>query len=229
MKTLPFIALAALVQAYAADITGKWKSEFDTQIGRMKYTYDLKADGEKLTGKAIRILDGEKLTTDLTEGKVKDDSVEFIEIIHVDDREIRIQYKGKIAGDQIKFTREVGDFATMQILADREKHSEIPFAGRWQAEFDTQIGKQKYVYTLNADGANLAGKANAEIGGEKYETVLKDIKVIDNQITFLEPLHFQDNDLQITYEGKISGDQIKFTRHVGEVAREQFTAIRAAK
>ena len=96
MKTLPFIALAALVQAYAADITGKWKSEFDTQIGHLKYTYELKADGEKITGKALRELEGTKTTIDLVEGKIKGDEVSFVEPIKVQEQEIRIEYKGKL-------------------------------------------------------------------------------------------------------------------------------------
>jgi len=45
------LVLGAL-PALAADVTGKWASEFDTQIGIQKYTFDLKVDGEKVTGKA---------------------------------------------------------------------------------------------------------------------------------------------------------------------------------
>src|SRR6266699_2017974 len=41
-----------------ADVTGKWKSAFDTQIGNLKYIYEFKADGEKLTGKALREREG---------------------------------------------------------------------------------------------------------------------------------------------------------------------------
>ncbi len=50
--TLLFVAGASLL-CRAADIDGKWKSEFDSQIGQQKYLFDLKSDGEKLTGKAI--------------------------------------------------------------------------------------------------------------------------------------------------------------------------------
>jgi hypothetical protein len=105
----------------AADVSGKWKSEFDTQIGHLKYTYELKADGEKLTGKAFRELDGTKTTIDLVEGTIKGDDVSFVEPIKVQDQEVRIEYKGKLSGDEIKFTRKVGDFATTEIVAKREK------------------------------------------------------------------------------------------------------------
>lgn len=119
--TILLALTSTLAAVHAADVTGKWKSEFDTQIGHLKYTYELKADGEKLTGKAFRELDGTKTTIDLIEGKIKGDEVSFVEPLKVQEQEIRIEYKGKLSGDEIKFTRKVGDFATTEIVAKREK------------------------------------------------------------------------------------------------------------
>ena len=39
--------------------------------------------------------------------------------------------------------------------------------GTWKSEFDSQIGAQKYTYTLKQDGTNLTGKANSEVSGQK--------------------------------------------------------------
>lgn len=122
LHAVVLLALTGTLSAVnAADVTGKWKSEFDTRIGHLKYTYELKADGEKVTGKAFRELEGTKTTIDLIEGKFKGDEVSFVEPIKVQEEEIRIEYKGKLDGDQIKFTRKVGDFATTEIVAKREK------------------------------------------------------------------------------------------------------------
>src|SRR5215468_8448689 len=116
------LALAATLTAlHAADVTGKWKSEFDTQIGHLKYTYELKADGEKLTGKAFRELEGTKTTIEIVEGKIQGDEISFVEPLKVQDQDIRIEYKGKLDGDEIKFTRKVGDFGTTEIVAKRQK------------------------------------------------------------------------------------------------------------
>ena len=38
--------------------------------------------------------------------------------------------------------------------------------GAWMAEFETQIGVQKYTFTLKQDGDTLTGKANSEIAGD---------------------------------------------------------------
>jgi hypothetical protein len=122
LRLATLLAFAATLTAlHAADVTGKWKSEFDTQIGHLKYTYELKADGEKLTGKAFRDLEGTKTTIDLVEGSIKGDEISFVEPIKVQDQEVRIEYKGKLSGDEIKFTRKVGDFATTEIVAKRDK------------------------------------------------------------------------------------------------------------
>src|SRR5882724_2731021 len=120
------VLTATFTSVHAADITGKWKTEFDTVIGHLKYTYELKADGEKLSGKAFRDLDGTKTTIDLFEGKINGDEVSFVEPLKVHEQEIRIEYKGKIAGDEIKFTRKVGDLATTEIVAKREKEKTSP-------------------------------------------------------------------------------------------------------
>jgi len=55
---------------------------------------------------------------------------------------------------------------------------------------------------------------------------LKDGKLKDDQITFYENFSFQGNDIRIDYQGKVAGDEIKFTRKVGDFATEEMTAKR---
>ena len=74
-----------------------------------------------MTGKAFRELEGTKTTIDLVEGTIKGDEISFVEPIKVQEQEVRIEYKGKLSGDEIKFTRKVGDFATTEIVAKRDK------------------------------------------------------------------------------------------------------------
>jgi hypothetical protein len=111
---LTFVALAPI---FAADITGKWTASFDTQIGRQNYAYDFKVDGNKLTGTAkSNFGEGE-----IVEGTIKGDDVTFVENLKFQDQTLRIEYKGKISGDEIKFTRKVGDVATEELVAKRVK------------------------------------------------------------------------------------------------------------
>jgi hypothetical protein len=121
MLLLPTIALAFILPAHAADVTGKWRAEFDSQIGPQKYTFDLKAEAEKLTGKAYFERMGQKGEAELKEGKVSGNEISFVETASVNGTDLRIEYKGKVSGDEITFTRKVGDFASYQIVAKRVK------------------------------------------------------------------------------------------------------------
>jgi len=78
-RLLPFILLSAPYIAIAADLSGTWKSEFDSQIGRQKYTYTLKQEGDKLSGKANSEINDQKRETSLSDGKVDGDKVSFVE------------------------------------------------------------------------------------------------------------------------------------------------------
>jgi hypothetical protein len=117
--TLAFLVLLlTTARAGVADITGKWSASFDTQIGVQNYTYDFVVKDTKLTGKAKSDL-GE---SEILEGKVEGDKVSFVEMLKFQDMDIRIQYTGTVASDdEIKFTRQVADFATEQLVAKRVK------------------------------------------------------------------------------------------------------------
>jgi hypothetical protein len=125
LLTLAACASATLVSA--GDITGKWKAEFDTAVGAQKYTFDLKVDGEKVTGKAHFERMGQTGDADLLEGKLSGDEVTFVEPMTMEGMpEMRIEYKGKVAGDEIAFTRTVGEFATETFTATRVKADAPP-------------------------------------------------------------------------------------------------------
>ena len=96
------------------------------------------------------------------------------------------------------------------------------FNGKWSAEFDTQIGVQKYTYEFHVDGTKLTGKAVSERGS----TDIQEGTIAGDTISFVEVINFQGNDLRISYTGKMEVDQIKFTRKVADFATEELTAKR---
>ena len=57
--------------ALAAEAAGKWKAEFDTQIGQQSYTYEFKVLGKDLTGKATHA----NGSSEIAEGRVEGDRV----------------------------------------------------------------------------------------------------------------------------------------------------------
>ena len=118
---LAILLLTGLVCVYGADITGKWTTQFDSQVGVQKYTFEFKVEGTKLTGKAISNIADANATTELTEGKVTGDEVTFVENLNYQGMELKITYKGKISGDEIKFSRTVGDSGGEEFVAKRVK------------------------------------------------------------------------------------------------------------
>jgi hypothetical protein len=166
------------------------------------------------------------MTIEITEGKAVGNDVSFVENVKFQDQEVRIEYTGKVAGDEIKFTRKVGDFATTEIVAKRDKGNGASVAGKWKAEFDTQVGKQKYIYEFKVDGDKLTGRAMGDIAGEKSDTEIAQGKVNGAEISFLETVKFQGQDVPVNYKGRVEGDEIKFTRKVGDVATEEMVAKR---
>jgi len=101
--------------------------------------------------------------------------------------------------------------------------------GQWSAEFDTQVGKQKYVYEFKSDeGGHVTGRAQFERMDQKGEAELRDVKLDGDAVSFAEPLKLPDAniDLSIVYTGKLAGDVLKLTRKVGDFATEELVAKR---
>lgn len=99
-------------------------------------------------------------------------------------------------------------------------------AGPWRAEFETPRGLQKYVFTFQQEGEKLTGKAVAESGETKREAELAEGRITGDTLSFVETLQFQGNELRIRYTGKINGDEIAFTREVGNFGKSEFKATR---
>jgi len=111
-------ALLLFSSARAADVSGTWTAEFDTQVGKQNYTYVLKVSGSQLTGKA-KSANGE---TELKDGKVEGDAVTFVEMLNFQGMELKVTYKGKVvSADEIKFTRDVAGMVQEELVAKRSK------------------------------------------------------------------------------------------------------------
>lgn len=111
------LALLATTAAFAADVTGTWTASFETQVGTQNYTYTFKVDGATLTGTAKSNL-GEG---SITGGTVNGDDIAFVENLNYQGMPFQIAYKGKISGDEIKFTRTVTEGITEDLVAKRVK------------------------------------------------------------------------------------------------------------
>jgi hypothetical protein len=95
-------------------------------------------------------------------------------------------------------------------------------SGQWTATFNTQVGEQHYTYTFKVDGEKLTGTAKSDTA----TTAIENGTVKGDDVSFVENLDYQGQKLAITYTGKVSGDEIKFTRDVAGAAKEDLVAKR---
>jgi enterochelin esterase-like enzyme len=114
--------------------------------------------------------------------------------------------------------------ASIMVLASSGHATDV--IGTWKAQFQTQVGEQKYVFTFRLEGNKFAGSAVSDIAGQINKVELQDVKLDKDTLTFVELLPFQGMELEVSYTGKVAGDEIKFTRNVGETATEEFIAKR---
>ena len=105
MRTFLTGALVGIfaIAAFAADVTGKWTAEVPGRGGNMATTtIVLKQDGAKLTG---TVDGGRGGPAEITDGKVDGDNISFTVSRTFNDQTFKLSYKGKVAGEEIKFTR----------------------------------------------------------------------------------------------------------------------------
>ena len=106
---------AAIAAAPTADVNGTWTTEFDSQVGKQTYTYDIKVEGGTLTGHAKSNL-GEGAIS----GTVDGDKVTFVENLNYQGTALAITYTGQIvSAGEIKFKRDVGGQGGEEFTAKR--------------------------------------------------------------------------------------------------------------
>ena len=105
MKKLLTLAAICAIAASAADITGNWKGTAEGPNGAIERTFVFKQDGTKLTGETASEFLGKSV---INEGKVEGDDISFSITANFNGNEMKLAYKGKISGDEIKLTSDFG-------------------------------------------------------------------------------------------------------------------------
>ncbi len=120
MKTRLVAALIVMqFSAWAADVAGTWKAEFETQVGLQKYQFNFQVNDGKVTAKGTAETGDQKRDIEFKDAKLNGDTVTFVETRQIQDREIPIEFTGKVSEKGIEFTRKVGEFGSQQALATR--------------------------------------------------------------------------------------------------------------
>ena len=113
-------ALAAAMLACGAKggVNGKWVAQLPAREGQTRETtFNLKAEGNKLTG----TVSGRQGDNPISDGEINGDEISFMVTADFRGNEVKMHYKGKVSGDEIKFTRtrEGGDQPPQEFVAKR--------------------------------------------------------------------------------------------------------------
>ncbi len=123
-KRITFLSVcfvfAALSLVWAADVNGKWVASIPGRDGTPRETtFTFKVEDGKLTG----TVSGRQGDTPISDGKIDGDNISFNRTLNAQGNSIKINYKGKVSGDEIKFTvtRDGGDQPPQEFTAKRAK------------------------------------------------------------------------------------------------------------
>lgn len=122
MQKTRVVGLAVLLSlvatlAWAADVAGTWKAQIPGRDGTpSETTFTFKVAGATLTG-TVTTPRGESAISD---GKIDGDNISFVVIRKLQDKEMKMTYKGAVSGNEIKFavSREGSD-RTQEFVAKK--------------------------------------------------------------------------------------------------------------
>ncbi len=114
----PFLLLTALfsLAASAADISGTWKGTAQSEIGNLERTFVFKVEGNKLTGETTSDRFGKSTIND---GKIDGDNFSFSINLKVQDDDMKLEYKGKVSGNELKIHVEVPNGIVLDYTAKK--------------------------------------------------------------------------------------------------------------
>jgi hypothetical protein len=114
---IAMLLLIMAASALAADFAGKWIA----RAGDVDITLTFKVDGNTLSGTVDNPQAG---PADIKEGKIDGENISFYVLRKMGENELKISWKGKASGDEIKFVREAAGGqggGASEIIANRAK------------------------------------------------------------------------------------------------------------
>lgn len=118
LLSIMMVLTLAAGMALAADVTGAWKASIPGRDGAaMETTFNLKADGNTLTGNVAT----ERGESAISDGKINGDSISFKVKREFNGNAMIMIYEGTVSGNEIKFksTREGSDRPPREFVAKK--------------------------------------------------------------------------------------------------------------
>ena len=86
--------------------------------------------------------------------------------------------------------------------------SAADISGNWKGTADNQGQTIERTFVFKVDGTKLTGETTSQMLGK---SVITDGKIDGDTISFTISAKMQDNDVKMSYKGKVTGDTIKLS------------------
>ena len=80
--------------------------------------------------------------------------------------------------------------------------------GNWKGTADAANGPIERTFTFKVDGKKLTGDTTSEMMGK---STIDEGTIDGDNLTFTIKVKFQDQDMTVSYKGKVGGDTMKLT------------------
>ena len=226
------VACAVPIMAQGGGVAGTWDVTLNSPQGTFNLQFNLKQDGEKVSG----VVKGQRGELPL-EGTVKGKDVTLKWTTKYQDNDLPITLTGALDGSAMKGSADYGGFAQGDFTAKRAADaaaapsSPAPAAaagdktdvsGAWAFQVETPAGSGTPTFTFKQDGEKLSGQYKGTFGEAPLTGTVK-----GNKIDFAIKVQAQGQDATINYTGTVEKDgTMKGTVNLGEIGTGTWTGKR---
>jgi hypothetical protein len=193
---------------------------------RSESTLKLERSGDTFVG---IMMDAQGRATPIRDAQLKDGELSFRIKIQRDGRDFSFTYKGKVTPDAFNGVVSINVLGINRSapFEGKRKKSEGALSGLWRIAIALEDG-QKLQPTLKLQQAadNLSGQY---VGARGKETVLKDLKFKDGEVSFQVADEVDGDNLKLRYTGKLVGEKITGTVRAGEGSQAVTLRFQAQK
>jgi ABC-type polysaccharide/polyol phosphate export permease len=125
IQLLLFSVVYVLLAVTSFGPKGKWAAPFESQLGQEKYRIVVNVDGDKAIVRTTRETADQRNESEIRGAKIVDDQVSFTEKIKVPDREIAVEYRGQLVGDELQLHASGSEAGRSDITAKRLANAKV--------------------------------------------------------------------------------------------------------
>lgn len=226
------VACAIPIMAQGGGVAGSWDLTLNSPQGTFNLQFNLKQDGEKVTG-VVKSQRGELPL----EGTVKGNDVTLKWTTKFQENDLPVTLTGALDGNTMKGSADYGGFAQGDFSAKRGGDSASPaptspasaapadktdVSGAWAFQVETPAGSGTPTFTFKQEGEKLTGQYKGAFGEAPLTGTVK-----GNKIEFSIKVQAEGQEATLTYKGTVEKDgTMKGTVDLGEVGSGTWTGKR---